>query len=433
MGMRYRRFRALSVWLAVLVVSVVAAGCGRGDTFDARLGEIVEDYRFSYVAWEWQHLVGAGDGDAGPAPGGNPGSGADTVRDYVSLVSRARSTQSALDRALAAGDEDDAQRLQAEWSALRESIDALEGTVEGILAGQIRSILAEEGIRTPADRLASLPFGFPPINFAIQQPPYLLVVSPRDRIESMREVMLIQHLDAETMLEIEQRADALGVSSLVLPIGGFGGVYPTFVAESTSIPWLTETATEEWLHQYLAFTPLGFLYVLDLLRIRPDYEIATMNETAAGLISEEIGQRVVAAYYPEYVPSEPEEADAPDEGGFSFNAAMRETRLRVDDLLAAGEIEEAERYMEERRLYLEENGYRIRKLNQAYFAFYGTYAQEPSSVSPIGQEVRALREQSTTLQDFVNQVASLRGREDLQERLVVPAASAPDEGDRPAD
>ena len=87
--------------------SVRAGGrVGRGDTFDARLGEIVEDYRFSYVAWEWQHLVGAGDSDADPAPEDNPGSGADTVRDYVSLVSRARSTQSALDRALAAGDED---------------------------------------------------------------------------------------------------------------------------------------------------------------------------------------------------------------------------------------------------------------------------------------------------------------------------------------
>ena len=54
--------------------------------------------------------------------------------------------------------------------------------------------------------------------------------------------------------------------------------------------------------------------------------------------------------------------------GFDFRTEMRLTRVRADELLAAGQIAEAEAYMEQRRLYFWENGYRLRKLNQAYFA-----------------------------------------------------------------
>jgi len=407
----------LSVLLASALGSALTA-CAGAATFDARLSEIVEPYRFSYLDWEVQHVLGTGGNSVGGANvKTNPEDGADAVRDYVSLVGRAHSVQSDLDRALANGEDARVDALRAELSTLRAAIDAAEDGVEAIMAAQIRSVLAEQGIRNPADRLVSVGIDFPPIYFTIEPPPYLLVVSPRAHIESVREVLLIQDLDLQTMIEIEQQVDALGVSSLVLAIGGFGGVYPTFVAESSSLPWLVETATEEWLHQYLAFTPLGFRYVLDLLQIRPDYEIATLNETAAGMVSEEVGRLVVEAYYPECVPDALEESREEDTG-FSFNAAMRETRITVDALLAEGKIDEAERYMEERRQYLADNGHHIRKINQAYFAFYGTYADEPASVSPIGGEMRALRARSGSLKEFLDDVAGLRGREDLREHLL---------------
>jgi hypothetical protein len=70
--------------------------------------------------------------------------------------------------------------------------------------------------------------------------------------------------------------------------------------------------------------------------------------------------------------------------------------------------------MEERRQYLASNGYYIRKLNQAYFAFYGTYADEPTSVSPIGVELRELRSRSSSVRDFLNRVARMTGRSALQ-------------------
>ena len=65
--------------------------------------------------------------------------------------------------------------------------------------------------------------------------------------------------------------------------------------------------------------------------------------------------------------------------------------------------------MEQQRQYIVANGYQIRKLNQAYFAFHGTYADSPTSVSPIGAMVRELRAQSATLQEFLATASRLTG------------------------
>ena len=102
---------------------------------------------------------------------------------------------------------------------------------------------------------------------------------------------------------------------------------------------------------------------------------------------------------------------------FDFAAEMRETRLTVDDMLAAGRIEEAEAYMEERREIFVENGYPIRKLNQAYFAFYGTYADLPAAVSPIGDQVKRFRELVPDLGEFLGEVSEISSYDDFMRRL----------------
>jgi hypothetical protein len=98
---------------------------------------------------------------------------------------------------------------------------------------------------------------------------------------------------------------------------------------------------------------------------------------------------------------------------------MRETRIRVDELLAEGKIEEAEAYMEERRQEFVANGYGIRKLNQAYFAFHGAYADEPGAAGadPIGPAVRELRARSPDLHTFVGRIAPVTTLAELQELL----------------
>lgn len=136
---------------------------------------------------------------------------------------------------------------------------------------------------------------------------------------------------------------------------------------------------------------------------------------------------VVARYYPEFLPPEPEpEPEEPEEETppsepppFEFRAEMRRTRIRVDELLAEGRIEEAEAYMEERRQEFVAQGYYIRKLNQAYFAFHGAYADEPGAAGadPIGPAVRSLRTLSPDLRTFVNRVARVTTLAELEALL----------------
>ena len=87
---------------------------------------------------------------------------------------------------------------------------------------------------------------------------------------------------------------------------------------------------------------------------------------------------------------------------------MRETRQQTEQLLAAGRVDEAEAYMRNRRDELQQHGYSIRKLNQAYFALYGSYGESfaASPSNPIASLLHKLRDQSPTLGDFA---VSVRG------------------------
>jgi hypothetical protein len=99
---------------------------------------------------------------------------------------------------------------------------------------------------------------------------------------------------------------------------------------------------------------------------------------------------------------------------------MRITREHADQLLEQGKIEEAEAYMEARRQVFWEQGYRIRKLNQAYFAFHGAYADLPGGAAgddPVGEAVRDLRAQSASLADFLKRISWMTSFEQLQKTV----------------
>jgi len=390
--------------ISLLLLCLLSGSCSQGADFDSSLSSIVKPYRFNFVKWE----IGAISHEVGQWFSGDDEVSADqtdTVIEYFSLVEQIKSLESEI----AADEASDIAELEAELNRLLEQRTALADKVERIIACQIKEVLAEQGIFHPADKYIRIKVNFPPLNFNLEKLPYLLVISPRDRIDSIREIALKQDLTLEEMESIEEQADGLGVSSLVVEIGGAGATFPTLVTNSASLQFTINAATEEWLHQYLAFKPLGFLYILDLLGISRNYEIATMNETLAGIVSDEIGAIVYERYYPDYGNSAQQE----QESGFDFNREMREIRRAVDEYLARGEIEQAEEFMEQKRQYLVSMGYNIRKLNQAYFAFHGAYADSPTSISPIGVEIRELREQSVSLRDFLNTVAAMTSRQDL--------------------
>jgi hypothetical protein len=79
--------------------------------------------------------------------------------------------------------------------------------------------------------------------------------------------------------------------------------------------------------------------------------------------------------------------------------------------------------MESRRRVFWEHGFHsLRKINQAYFAFYGAYADEPggaagSTEDPVGSAVRALRAQSSSLEIFLNRISWMSSFEQLQQAV----------------
>ena len=96
---------------------------------------------------------------------------------------------------------------------------------------------------------------------------------------------------------------------------------------------------------------------------------------------------------------------------------MHTTRVTVDAMLAAGKITEAEQYMEQRRQVFVTHGYLIRRLNQAYFAFYGAYADVPGGAAgedPVGPAVRELRAQAGSLAQFLKEIARMSSFAELQ-------------------
>jgi hypothetical protein len=392
-----------AVVIVLLVFCLLGGGCALSE-FDKSLNDIVAPYRFNFVKWEWGAFAHETRQWFSSQDVEDPSA---TVLDYFELVGQIR----ALEWQMATDETGDTAALEAELNQLEEQRLALVSSVEQIIAAQIKDVLIEQGIYHPWHESIGLEITFPPVNFVLGKLPYLLVISPRDHIESMREIALRGNLTLEEIEGIEAEADGLGVSSLVVTLGGAGALYPTLVLDEASLRFTIEAAAEEWLHQYLTLKPLGFRYVLDLLGIHRDYEIATMNETLAGIVSAEIGDLVLAKYYPEYV--EP----PPPESVFDFNREMRQIRIAVDAYLAEGEIELAEAFMEERRQYLLSMGYYIRKLNQAYFAFHGAYADEPTSISPIGFALNKLRGNIDSLKDYLNAVAEMTSPEELQKMV----------------
>jgi hypothetical protein len=381
----------------LVCLALVLAGAAPPN-WDREVDRAIALHRFSYFRWHLRQYAELLRPVRTPEQAQSDPAG--YVIDYFARVARARALAETPD-----GLPPDEQ----------EALDNMRPVAERILAAQVREVYREQGIYGPADRFLRLPVTFPPLWFALEPPPHLLVISPRTEIASLRQDLLVQTMDLATMEAIEQQVEALDLSALVTGIGGLGATYPAVVSDDSSLRYTIDTVAEEWLHQYLAFTPLGWRYVLHLLGVREDYALAQINESLAGIVTTEIGNGVWERYYAPRSPGAGPPVVEPDP--FDFSAFMRETRVQADALLAEGAIEEAEAWMESRQLIVVAEGYRIRKLNQAYFAFHGTYADAPGSTTPIGDQLRALRATSMSLTDFLNTAAGLRTYDDLLELL----------------
>jgi len=342
----------------------------------------------------------------------------DFLLDYLSLVSKSQRLEGEIHRIYVNPEIENADAVTVELrdrrDELRATISARQSTAEAILEEQVASILEDEGFSVLGQEL-------PPVQVRFTPLPRLLIISPRTHIERIHQLSLTYGLGVAQQEAIEEEIDTThDVSSLITGIGGLSA-YPSMLLESSSINWVAEVAAHEWTHHYLTPRPLGRNY-------QTSGETRRINETVASIVGREVGRKVVARYYPEYLPPEPEpdpEPEEPKEGqeeessqpeAFDFRMEMRETRINVDKLLTEGKIDEAEAYMERRRVTFVEHGYAIRKLNQAYFAFHGAYAAQPGAAGedPIGPAVRDLFAHSPNLRAFVGQIAGVTTLNDLE-------------------
>jgi hypothetical protein len=245
---------------------------------------------------------------------------------------------------------------------------------------------------------------FPPVLVALTPPPDVLVVSPRTELRVIESAVL-QPIDVARQEQLEASTDSSGVSSLVAPIGGLA-TYPSMVLEEDAPDRVLSSVAHEWLHQYLIFYPLGADYW-------KSQETREINETTADMVGQEVGGALARSFG-----LAPNRGGAPAAGrpGFDFRAFMRETRLRTEQLLAAGDVDGAEAYMRQRRDELQQHGYTIRKLNQAYFALYGSYGEgfAASPANPIPGLLHKLRDQSPSLGDFVVRVREITSVDQLR-------------------
>ncbi len=342
------------------------------------------------------------------------------VSDYLRLMDQILQDEASLELIYADPSIADPQAASADLRArLAEAYarqEQLAPLAEAVLAGQMSALLADLDLTTLGQPL-------PPVAFHMTRLPYHLVISPRDRIAQDAAISLLPDLPLDQQIAVEERvAAALNVSTLVVPVGGIGS-YPTMIMRTSSLQWLAEVIAHEWIHNWLSLRPLGFNY-------DKTPELRTMNETTASIAGTEISALFLRRYYPDLAAAYGlETVNAPaapiPPGGFprpvfDFQREMHATRVHVDELLAEGKIEEAEAYMEMRRQLFWEHGYHIRKLNQAYFAFYGAYADTPigpAGEDPVGPAVRALRAQSASLTDFLKTIAAMSSFEELQKAV----------------
>ena len=290
-------------------------------------------------------------------------------------------------------------------SALEQRRWAMQADVEETMESEISSILTQEGF---ASRIGVI---FPPVDVVYADSPTALIISPRNNISQLESTLLKPGLSNKVRDDLEEiifRED--DVSALVVNTGGVA-TYPSVVSDSMSLHDALIITAHEWLHHWFFFQPLG-------QHFWDNGDMVTLNETAATIGGQLIGDRAFTAMTGEEVIRKASASvSGVDPDSFDFNAEMRETRLNTEEMLSNGHIVEAETYMEGRRQFMEDNGHFIRKLNQAFFAFYGSYATGVGSVSPIGDQLERLRLESDSIEEFVKTVGGFKRVSDLEEHL----------------
>ena len=365
-------------------------------------------FDYDLVGWEWRHLANrwlykiGHLFDEGPSEEEQN----DMVRRYFALAGEVASL------------ERDRPTDEVALDEKRSEQQRLENKVEDILEGRLTTVLEDEGLTTSLPLFSSLRFVFPPVDFEFDRPPTVLAISPREKIHLDKAILLRSGLSEGDVTSLEARTAATGVSSLVVDIEAVA-FYPSAIPADGSYEAALDSIAHEWLHQYFFFHPLGRSYF-------DSNETRTLNETAANIGGRELGQ-LLQERFPLSEAASPTgtPAPSPQTPKIDFRKEMHKLRTQVDTLLAYGKVDDAETLMEERRQFLADNGYYVRKINQAFFAFNGLYADTPASSSSIGPKMTQLRQLSPSVGEFLRAVSGITSEGELDSLLAQAGAITP--------
>ena len=381
--------------------------------------EIAAPYSYDIITWHLENFLSKWTHRVFRAIPGNGISSEDRlarVEEYFALGVDASKLKSEIDRiAVNASDpgESGVVDVESELKELRARKRKLRADVEEAIEAGISEVARAAGLGVVGE------FVFPPVDIRLTEPPKVLVTSPRDRIERSLEVLVDPHVDVGDREAMESRLlESEDLAAIVLDIGGVA-TYPASLYDGGNLRGTLRTAAHEWLHHYFFFGPLG-------QNMFKSPEMQVLNETAADLAGRELGglayrflggalnagEQGIAA-----VSASPTKPPEPSKDEFDFDSEMRETRRQTDLLLTQGRIVDAEVYMERQRLRFVANGHPIRKINQAYFAFNGTYAESPGSASPIGGQLREFRERMAGVGEFVEKIRGVSSYEEFLSML----------------
>lgn len=403
------------VFLILITAMVMTTSVVPLDDLTERVRQYTREIEFDYIAWTIDAtLQKLGESSINPAVHLDPETQKQIVLKYFDLIRETEKTRAEVQVIYADPAVKDKESAAADYleqeTQLEAAILSLSPLAESILQSQVMAVLEEEGLGFLSQTL-------PPVLFHSSPLPMALIVSPREIVRQDADISLLADLSLRDITVLEEKVSAgLDVSTLVVNVGGIGA-YPTMVERYSDMQWSIDTIAHEWAHNYLTLHPLGLNY-------ETSPELRTMNETTASIVGSEISSAVLQRFYPELtaapVKGEKLASLAAPFQPFDFRREMHLTRIRVDALLKAGKVVEAESYMEQRRQFFVKNGYLIRKLNQAYFAFYGAYADTPGGAAgqdPVGPAVRELRANSGSIAQFLRTIAGMNSFEDLQNAL----------------
>jgi hypothetical protein len=376
---------------------------------------------FDYVSWEVNAiLIKQAQGALSAPRYMSVAQQENVVKSYLDLVQEINTEENQVEQIYANPAINDKTHASAQLSdslaKLKDQRDRLGPLAEEVLQYQVSSVLADYGLTTGGQPL-------PPLLYHTTPLPMALIISPRNVIREENNISLNADLTLSQIVDLENQVEkALNVSALVTNVGGIA-TYPTMVMSTTDMSWLAEVISHEWTHNFLTLRPLGMNYF-------STPQMRTINETTANLVGNEIGPALLKRFYPEYLPPPAPETTptptgpTPTPSGpppFNFYKEMHNTRVNVDKMLADGKITEAETYMDQQRLVFWNHGYLIRKLNQAYFAFNGAYADVPgggaAGSDPVGPAVVKLRQESPSLADFLNKISGVTSFDQLLKLL----------------